>query len=82
MTKEEYFLTEWTSNLDMRAVDKDGQEFYYQSEPVVYGDSSGWGQDSEKGVKYADAQVSDWWRQSLQSYDQCIELTFKNQNND
>lgn len=77
MTKEEYFLTEWTSNKDMRAVDQNGCEYYYPAEPIKVDVLKGyraWQQKPEEGVKYKEEDVADWWNVSLQTYDEYLEL--------
>lgn len=77
MTKEEYFLTEWIRNKEMRAVDQNGCEYYYPAEPIKVDVLAGyreWQQKPEEGVKYEEDQVKDWWNVSLQTYDEYIAL--------
>lgn len=77
MTKEEYFLTEWIHNKDMRAVDQNGSEYYYPAEPIIVDVHAGyreWRMSSEEGVRYREEDVADWWNQSLQTYDEYIAL--------
>jgi len=80
MTKEEYFLTDWTCNKDMRAVDQNGCEYYYPAEPIKVDAHAGyreWRQESEAGVKYKEEDVADWWNVSLQTYDEYVALIVK-----
>ena len=80
MTRDEYFATDWTQDKDIRAVDEDGTEFYFTSKPIIvqpYPDYSGWWQPIRKGEKYNPGQVADWWRESLQTKEQYLQL--KNQ---
>jgi hypothetical protein len=77
MTKEEYFLSEWTCNKEMRAVDQNGCEYYYPAEPIKVDAHAGyreWRQESEAGVQYKEEDVADWWNVSLQTYEEYLEL--------
>jgi hypothetical protein len=78
MTKEEYFQTEWKSNLGSRAIDGSGREFYYSKTPVL--GSTDWYLKYEQKETYHPDDVADWWRESLQTREEFLQL--KNQTND
>ena len=73
MRKEEYFRTEWKSNLGSRAIDASGLEFYYPDHPISYG-AEYWYLGYEKGIQYDPKDVADWWRESLQTKEQYLGL--------
>jgi hypothetical protein len=83
MTKEQYFLTDWKINLETRTIDGDGQEHYHSDKPMLYDDCmfAEWEHSKKLGIKYKENQVADWWRESLQTNQQYLEL-IKNQTND
>ena len=73
MRKEEYFRTEWKSDLEIRAIDGSGREFYYSKTPI-FGSVDYWYLKYEQRETYAPDDVADWWRESLQTKEQYLEL--------
>jgi hypothetical protein len=74
MTKEEYFATPWQRPyLDIRAVDASGLEFYYPDR-LNCDDEQHWYLSHEKGEQYDPDDVADWWRESLQTHEEYLEL--------
>jgi hypothetical protein len=80
MTKEEYFLTDWKSDLGMRAVASNGWEYYHATEPEA--DQRGkWTRGIQLGFKYKPEDVKGWWNKSYQTKKQYLQL-IKDQTND
>ena len=79
MTKEEYFKTEWKyEDFDSRAIDDNGQEFYFASLPILspHGD---WMQNNEVGIRYDQDVIGLFWYESLQTKEQYLQLKKQNQ---
>jgi hypothetical protein len=80
MTKEEYFLTEWVhDDCDSRAIDENGKEFYFPSQPSLDDDGI-WRQRTKEGVDYDCNAVDSLWYRGFQTRQYYLQL--KNQTND
>ncbi len=80
MTKEEYLKTQWQyQDCDSRAIDAGGLEFYYPAR-LNCDDAEYWYLSYKRGEQYDPDDVADWWRESLQTHEEYLQL--KNQTND
>ena len=77
MTREEYLKMPWHhEDYNVRTVDIDGELIYRWSRPKLEGNY--WQNfPNRQGIYLGMDQVADWWRESLQTREQYLQL--KNQ---
>jgi hypothetical protein len=66
LNKHEFLARPWQyPAFDYRAVDEDGTEYYFTRTPEIVGGA--WIQEYLRGKKFWRVEVSELWRESLQS---------------